>query len=345
MKAAIRRQLSTFGNEQTGFRTWRSLPSVMNPPPDRPRTLRYAVMLICAGITGGLSLPARGGPFEVPELSNPATGVRLVGKLVWLDLETTDLAGAKRFYRALFGWDYRDYQSSGVDYTVALADARPIAGFVRRQILNDTERRSAWLPFFSTADVGSTFARALEARAQVRSEPETLPLRGRQARLTDPEGAVFALLNSSSGDPADDPNPRAYGTWGAPSLLARDPASEAVFYQTLFGYAMLGAPTDQGFERIRLSNDTVERADVRRLPDGMHARQPRWIGVARVFSAADTARRAVSLGGRIILSPTPSTQGGTLTILEDPTGAAFGVLELPPAVVSLGKQAPLSPRE
>jgi predicted enzyme related to lactoylglutathione lyase len=299
--------------------------------------MRYASMLLFAAALGGVPcLQAGAGPSDVPALSNPATGVHLVGKLIWLDLETTDLPGAKSFYRALFGWDYRDYHSYGVDYTVALANGKPVAGLVSRHIgANDTERRSAWLPFFSVADVSSTFAQALEAHAHVRSEPENLPLRGRQARLTDPEGAVFALVTSSSGDPSDDPNPRALGTWGEPSLLARDPGAEAVFYQDLFSFAAVGQPTDHGFERIRLSAGTQERADVRPLPGGADALNPQWISFVRVFSAADTARQAVTLGGQVRVATTQAAHGAIRTILEDPSGAAFGILELPPAIVSL----------
>jgi hypothetical protein len=309
----------------------------MKQPPLRYWSLRPAVLLVLAAgfAGGGLCLQAYAEPFEVPVLSNPATGAHLVGKLIWLDLETTDLPGAKIFYRSLFGWDYRDYHSYGANYTVALAQGKPIAGLVRRQIVNETEQRSAWLPFFSVADVGATFEQALKAHAQVRSEPEDLPLRGRQARLTDPEGATFALVNSSSGDPSDDPNPRALGTWGSPSLLARDPAAEAVFYQELFRYAVLGEPTHAGFERIRLSAGTHERASVRRLPGGAGALSPQWISFVRVFSTADTGRQAVKLGAHILVAATPATDGGTTAILEDPTGAVLGVLELPPEIVNV----------
>jgi hypothetical protein len=53
---------------------------------------------------------------------------------------------------------------------VALANGKPVASLVRRQIgPNDTERRSSWLPFFSVAEVSSTFAQALEAHAHERS--------------------------------------------------------------------------------------------------------------------------------------------------------------------------------
>jgi len=296
----------------------------------------YAILLASTAVLG--VVPGRAAladAFEVPVLANPATGVHLVGKLVWLDLETTDLPGAKRFYHALFGWEYRDYHAYGVAYTVALANGQAVAGLVPRPVLNETVHRSAWLPFFSVADLDASFRQALANHAEVRSEPEDLPLRGRQARLRDPEGVVFALVASSSGDPADDPNPRAFGTWGVPTLLARDPGEEAVFYQTLFGFAVLGEPTDQGFERIRLSAAHIDRATVRPIPSGDQALAPQWVGFVRVFSAATTAQQAVKMGGRILIAGSPAAHGAIMTILADPTGATFGILELPPASVSL----------
>jgi predicted enzyme related to lactoylglutathione lyase len=292
-------------------------------------SLRYAALALAAC----LCAQARAAPFEVPALANPANAAHQVGKLVWLDLETTNLPGAKQFYGDLFGWSYRDYHADGVDYTVALVNDHPVAGIVRRPILNGAERRSVWLPFFSVLDVDQTFQQALTAHAHVRSEPENLPLRGRQARMTDPESAVFALENSSSGDPPDDPNPRAIGTWGSPALMARDPAHEAVFYQGVLKYTVVGEPADGGFERIGLSSGSHERANVRLLPTGISMPHAEWISFVRVFSTADTARQAVKLGGRILVGPTREAHGATSTILEDPTGAVFGVMELPPEVV------------
>jgi predicted enzyme related to lactoylglutathione lyase len=294
-------------------------------------SLRYAAL----GLAAGLWAQAHAAPFEVPALANPPNTTRLVGKLVWLDLETADLPGAKRFYGDLFGWSYRDYHADGVDYTVAMVDGHPVAGLVRRSIVNDTERRSAWLPFFSVLDVDQTVRVALDADAHIRSAPENLPLRGRQARLTDPESAVFALESSTSGDPPDDPNPRAIGTWGSPALLARDPAQEGVFYQRVLKYTVVGQPTDGGFESIRLLSGSHERARVRLLPTSGATPNAEWISFARVFSTADTARQAVKLGGRILAGPTREAHGATSTILEDPTGAVFGLMELPPEVVKI----------
>jgi predicted enzyme related to lactoylglutathione lyase len=55
-----------------------------------------------------------------------------------------------------------------------------------------------------------------------------------------------------------------------------------------------------------------------------------WVSFARVFSTADTVRQAVKLGGHVLETPTVRSDGATTAILEDPTGAAFGVIELLP---------------
>jgi predicted enzyme related to lactoylglutathione lyase len=54
-----------------------------------------------------------------------------------------------------------------------------------------------------------------------------------------------------------------------------------------------------------------------------------------VFSVADTVGKAVRLGGRMLAGPAREAQGATGALLEDPTGAAFGVSELPPEMVDL----------
>jgi predicted enzyme related to lactoylglutathione lyase len=101
---------------------------------------------------------------------------------------------------------------------------------------------------------------------------------------------------------------------------------------------LVGGPADGGFERIRLSSGSHERANVGLLPTGIAMPHAEWVSFARVFSTADTARQAVKLGGRILVGPTREAHGATSAILEDPTGAVFGVMELPPDVVKIETQ-------
>jgi hypothetical protein len=287
------------------------------------------VFLIISG-----ALPAAAEPFEVPAITNPPNADHLVGKVIWLDLETTSLARAKKFYTGLFGWDFRDCHAADTDYAVAVSGGRSIAGALQRWIRNGEERRSVWLPFISVSDVDTAKRDALQHRAKIRSDPEDLPLRGRQALLTDLEGVHFAIVASSTGDPPD--RLAMPGEWIWTSLYARDSGDEAVFYQQVFGFDLTGMPTHDGFERVRLSSGGHGRIGISALPTDSPALHPHWINFVRVASAADAMARARKLGGRVLVKAQRDSEGGTTAILADPTGASFGVMELPPVDATSG---------
>ena len=71
---------------------------------------------------------------ELPPLVEPASAEHHVGKVIWVDLVTPDLAGAKRFYSGLFGWTFRDIHVGKTDYAVALLDGRPVGGLFQRPV-------------------------------------------------------------------------------------------------------------------------------------------------------------------------------------------------------------------
>ncbi len=299
-----------------------------------PHRIRIRIRLVMAVLVSFSILPAAAEPFDLPAITQPATTVHLAGKVIWLDLETVDLARAKKFYAGMFGWDFRDYHADGSDYAVAMSGGRPVAGVLQRRIRKGEERRSAWLPFISVSDADAAARLALQHHAQMVSEPETLPLRGRQALLMDPEGVRFAIVASSSGDPPDGSPMR--GSWVWTSLIARDSGDEGVFYQEVFGFDLTGLATHAGFERVRLSSNGYGRIGIGELPTGTPAARPHWINYICVGNIADAMARARSLGAHVLVKAEHDSQGGIEAILADPTGASFGVMELPPAAAAAG---------
>ena len=154
--------------------------------------------------------------------------------------------------------------------------------------------------------------------------PRSYPQRGRQAVFSDPEGAVFAVLASSSGDPGDFlPAP---GEWIWSSLLVRDPEKEAAFYKTLFGYNVFDLPSDDSRKHQILSTDDYARASVNTMPDPSDG-HPHWLNLVRVADADSAAAKAVTLGGRVLVEPHVDRHGGKVAIVADPWGAPFGLME------------------
>lgn len=282
--------------------------------------------ILCAALLSAASTAiVMAAPFDLPPLNKPASTEHHVGKVIWVDLATPDLASAKKFYSGLFGWTFRDIHTGKTDYSVASLGDRPVAGLVHRLVPPAEPKRPAWLAFISVRDVDAAQRTALERGAKVISGPKTYPHRGRQAVLADPEGAVFAILASGSGDPPD--FLVAPGEWIWSSLLARKPDTEAAFYQAVFGYEVFDVPSEDDLEHDILSSDDFARASVNPLPGDSPRRHPHWLNFVRVVDAVDAAAKAVALGGRVLVEPHADRHGGKVAVVADPAGARFGLME------------------
>jgi predicted enzyme related to lactoylglutathione lyase len=272
----------------------------------------------------GLSA-ARAADFELPALNTPPSEEHHMGKMVWADLVTPDLAAAEKFYGGLFGWTFRRIRVGNSGYAVAMIDGRPIAGLVEKPIRSGERHQPAWLTFLAAGDVEAVKRAAVAHGAKVLADCKSYPMRGRQCVLSDPQGAVFALLASSSGDTPD--YLPVSGEWIWSSLHAQDAGTAAAFYQELFGYDVFDMPSEDGAEHLILSTDDYARASANSLAGGSLRRHPHWLNFVRVEHAADIAAKAVASGGRVLVEPRADRHGGMVAVIADPAGAPIGLME------------------
>jgi uncharacterized protein len=292
----------------------------------RGALLRISGLLSLAVLLGATTVAAAApASFVLPPLVQPASSERHAGKVIWADLVTPDLAGAKRFYGALFGWTFDDIHTGDSDYSVALLDGRPVGGLFQHAVKATEQRQPAWLTFVSVRDVAEAQRLILAHGGKQLAPPRVYAERGRQAVFADPQGAVFAVLQSSSGDPED--VLAAPGEWIWSSVITRDPDKDAAFYQEVFGYEVFDMPAADGATHVVLSSDDYARASVNPLPAGVGKRHPHWLNFVRVVSASDTAAKVESLGGRVLVKPFVDRHGGQVAVVADPAGAPFGLLE------------------
>jgi uncharacterized protein len=287
---------------------------------------RHSMMWSLAALATGWAASAIATPLELPPLVQPATQERHPGKVVWVDLVTPDLEGAKTFYSGMFGWTYRDVHSGEKDFVLVLLNGRPIGGIVQRTEPKRNSRQPAWLTFIAVRDVGEAERAAVAKGGKVLSPVREYPQRGRQEILADPQGAVFAVLQSSSGDPADilaEP-----GDWIWSSLITSDANAGSAFYQALFDYDVFDLTADDDDrQHLLLASDGYARATANALPANPGKRRPHWLNYVRVVSARDSAAKAVALGGRVLVEPHTDRHGGMVAVVADPSGAPFGLLE------------------
>ena len=281
-----------------------------------PRGL--AIALICCLLAPAAAFADP--PFEVPPIGGTGTIERHPGKVVWVDLVTPDLAGAEHFYSGMFSWAFQQIRP---EYAVALLGGRPIGGIVQRPIPTGQKRQPGWLTFIAVPDLEAADKLALAHGAKSLAPPKTYPRRGSQAIFADPEGAVFAMLSSSTGDSAD--YLATPGEWIWSSLLSSDPARSADFYKAVFGFEVYDLPSDDGAQHVILASDDYARAGIHSLPPGH--RHPHWLNFVRVIDTQQATAQAVALGGRVLVEPFVDRHGGHVAVIADPFGAPVGLME------------------
>ena len=260
----------------------------------------------------------------LPAISDPPTNEHRHGKFVWVDLVTTDLAGARRFYGELFGWSFAELGSGRVDYLLAYHAGAPIAGIAQRQPQATEPRQSGWIAFMSVADVSTAAATVTAQGGAVLITPRAVAGRGDMAVLADPDGAPFGVVRSSSGDPPDYlPD---VGEWIWALYQGHDANSAAAFYQDLAGYEVIPDARAFNAPHFLLAADGYARASLVEIPADRGLR-PDWLYFVRVSDVSASVTRANALGGRTLVAPDPALFGGQVAVVADPNGAPLGLLE------------------
>jgi predicted enzyme related to lactoylglutathione lyase len=282
-----------------------------------------ALGTLAAALTATLPRPASAA--DLPQLNMPASPEHHVGKRIFAELVTPDLAAAKDFYAKLLGWTFQDYTQRDASFTLAMLDGQVVGGIYQRPLPEG--RRPAWISFIATSDVAATDTLATQNGAKLLLSPRPLANLGQEAILADPQGAVFAVLQSGSGDTPD--AMAAPGDWIWSSLIATDPATDGNFYKTVFGYDIYNLPDPQDAQHLILASDNFARASINPIPPTWKNAKPRWLNYLRVDDVTATSAKVTSLGGRVVQPPHIDRHGGKIAIVADPAGALFGLMEWP----------------
>lgn len=119
------------------------------------------------------------------------------GAPVWNELVTQDTSTVGKFYEHVFGHEAQTHAtaSDDFDYLTLQLEGRPVAAVhgVGRSLPHD--RGPHWMAYFEVEDTDAAAARVVRLGGRVVDPPHE-GLRGRQATVADPEGAVFALVRS-----------------------------------------------------------------------------------------------------------------------------------------------------
>jgi predicted enzyme related to lactoylglutathione lyase len=242
---------------------------------------------------------------------------------VWGELFADNVEAEKTFYREVFGWQYESYGTGKDAYTLVRVNGRPIAGIVHFAKPADALRSARWLALMSVPDTARAAEQAASSGGKVLVPARDLPGRGAVAVLADPEGALFGVIHTTSGDPPDAfPS---YNAWLWLELWAKDASRMADFYRSLGAYTVTREEGPGDRAEMHLVANGYPRAGVLELE--RKDLPSTWLPYVRVKDLRQTVSAVDRAGGRIVVSPSPEIRNGKVAVFLDPSGAAVAAAE------------------
>jgi predicted enzyme related to lactoylglutathione lyase len=249
------------------------------------------------------------------------------GTFCWVELGTSDSAGAKQFYTKLFGWDYVDNPvGPGMVYTMLKQEGKDVGALY--ELMPDMKAQGIpphWLSYVSVTSADEAAAKAKDLGATLMKEPFDVFTVGRMAVVQDPTGAVFALWQAGTH--------QGVGTYNVPGsfcwneLGTNDTNKAGEFYTGLFGWT---TKTENfgPMEYTMFQNGDRGAGGMYKLTPEMGSVPPHWLVYFAVDDCDAKVELASSLGAKV-MKPADDIPGvGRFAILIDPQGAAFAIIKL-----------------
>lgn len=244
----------------------------------------------------------------------------------WIDLGTTDVEGACKFYGAMFGWTFEQSGDDTHPYWLGRLEGQDVCGLYSQM----PEQRQQgippnWLNYVSCGNAGDTTALVEKNGGQVLMGPMDVMDHGRMSVLMDPTGAVFAiwqaLKHCGSGIVGDPGAP----CWN--ELMTNDTGKAGAFYSAVFGWGRnpMAMP---GMEYTIFTEGEAQRAGMMPILPEMGPVPPNWMVYFAVANCDAACEKAVQLGGTICQPGMDVPNVGRMAVLMDPQGAAFSIINL-----------------
>lgn len=282
--------------------------------------LAIATLVVAACATTNINVPAIKGEGESQDLP---------GKIVWHELLTDKPEQTQRFYTGLFGWQFEALPDKRINYRLIRHKGKLIGGMIDQRQLPTKADISQWVALFAVTDIVATTAALQASGGRVFTPPTSLGDRGDIAIVADPQGALFALLQSRDGEPADVEGTPTTGDFLWDELWTAETDTAAEFYRQIAPYQQETRTFSAGDEPVSyqvLSTDGRVRAGIRDNP--FAGAPPLWVNFLRVADTAELDKilaRVDGLGGEILVPAVPRPGGGSVALISGPSGAGIAL--------------------
>ena len=160
------------------------------------------------------------------------TTAKPAGTPTWIDVMAPDPDAARKFYQAVFGWEYDIGGPEFGGYTTARLGDRMTAG-MSGPMPGAPPMPGAWNLYFASTDAAADEARAVQMGAKVIAPTMVVGTFGSMAVLVDPGGAAFSYWQAGQHVGAQMTDEPGSMTWC--ELYSNNAKQSRDFYTQLLG--------------------------------------------------------------------------------------------------------------
>ncbi len=251
------------------------------------------------------------------------------GNFCWIELATSDVAGAREFYSKIFGWDCLEVPAGHITYNLAKLEGREAAGIY--ELLPEMREQKIpphWLPHVAVSNADQTAAAATAAGGKSCWGPADIMDVARMATIIDPQGAVFAIWQANRSHGVRILGVHGTMTWC--ELMTTDTEAAKAFYAKIFGWTNSVMPMPTGEYTIFVNGPKPIGGTLKLGPEHGGA-PPNWLTYFHVDDCDATVAKAESLGAKALTPAMDIPGAGRFCVLSDPQGAVFAVIKPKPA--------------
>jgi predicted enzyme related to lactoylglutathione lyase len=119
----------------------------------------------------------------------------------------------------------------------------------------------------------------------------------------------------------------AAGTFSWPELATTDQKAGVAFYRALFGWDVNEQPIGptEVYSMFQVRGKPVGAASTQQPQERQMGVPPHWNSYVTVANVDESAKKAESLGGKVLMPPFDVMDAGRRAVLQDPTGAVFEI--------------------
>lgn len=245
------------------------------------------------------------------------------GTPIWVDLQSTDQAGAAAFYRRLFGWEVSPASADTGGYSMATLRGVPVTAIGPLPATFPEGSTSVWTSYFAVDDIAASARAAEENGGSVLLPPGELAPGVQLAIVADPAGAVLGLWQTEKDSTWLREEPGAVD-WL--ELVENGCESSYPFYESVLGVGVSQLEMGGGVYTLF---DVGESSAAGAFEPGGEV-PPHWLVYFTVGDLDAATVRLTEFGGAVRGERASAPGVGRWVGAVDPFGGAFALLEPEP---------------